>query len=58
MFKPIILAALIAITTLAMQACFSTSSTEQTAAAPACNSQNGTDCQSSTTKKSSWGFFF
>jgi FlaG/FlaF family flagellin (archaellin) len=58
MFKPIILAALIGAITLGVQACFSSSSTEQTAATPACNSQSGTDCQSTTTMKSSWGLFF
>jgi outer membrane biogenesis lipoprotein LolB len=56
MFMRIIFATLVAVATLGLQAC-STSSTEQTASTvPAC-SQGQTNCQSETTK-SSWGFFF
>ena len=55
MLKRIIFAIWVAIATIGMQACFS-SSTEQSASTPAC-SQGETNCKSATTK-SSWGFFF
>jgi hypothetical protein len=56
MFKRMIFAALVAIATLGMQACFSSSSEQSAATAPNCP-QGATNCQSATTK-SSWGFFF
>ena len=55
MFKRMIFAALVAIATLGMQACFS-SSEQSAATTPTCQ-QGATNCQSATTK-SSWGFFF
>jgi hypothetical protein len=56
MLKRIIFAIWVAIATLGMQACFSSSTEQSTSTAPAC-SQGETTCKSATTK-SSWGFFF
>jgi hypothetical protein len=56
MFKRIIFASLVAVATLGMQACFSSSTEQSGSTVPTC-SQGETNCQSTTTK-SSWGFFF
>ena len=57
MMKWIMLAA-IACAMFGMQACFSASTTEQGSSAPAACDAQGNNCQTSTTRKSSWGFFF
>jgi hypothetical protein len=56
MIKSIMLVA-IACAMFGLQACFSSSTTEQAATPATCDAQ-GNNCQVSTTKKSSWGFFF
>jgi hypothetical protein len=57
MFKPLMLTA-IAFAMLGMQACFSSSSTQQASATPAGCDAQGNNCQTTTTTRSSWGFFF
>ena len=58
MLKTIILAVVLSFATLGLQACFSESSSSgQTASAPAACDAQGNNCQSTTTR-SSWGFFF
>jgi hypothetical protein len=57
MFRPFILAAIV-FAMFGMQACFSSSTTGESASTPAACDAQGNNCQTSTTTKSSWGFFF